>query len=119
MKMKTFLLVLSFLFIYFNASQESGGKKRLLPRVSEISKLPLTLSVMIVDPPTGNYGLAEIKTDENKTSVCLQIEPGNAIILKTSKEKILNDRKWNYIDSVGEPIMESGLLGPVTIIPVN
>jgi hypothetical protein len=65
-------------------------------------------SVMILDPQTGNYGLAEIKTDENKTSVRLQIEPGNAIILKTSKEKILNDMKWNYVDSVGEPIMVSG-----------
>ena len=65
-------------------------------------------SVMIMDPQTGGYGLAEIKNEANKTKVRLQIDPGNAIILKTSKEKILNGNNWNYIDSVGETIAVSG-----------
>jgi hypothetical protein len=40
--------------------------------------------------------------------VRLQIDPGNAIILKTSKEIIMNDRPWKYTDSVYEPVVVSG-----------
>jgi hypothetical protein len=65
-------------------------------------------SVMILDPQTGDYGQAEIKSEENKTMVRLQIDPGNAIILKTSKEIIMNDRPWKYTDSVYEPVVVSG-----------
>jgi hypothetical protein len=65
-------------------------------------------SVMIMDPQTGNCGLAEISSVNNKTKVRLQIDPGNAIILKTSREKILNGSRWNYIDSVGQPMVISG-----------
>jgi Glycosyl hydrolases family 2, sugar binding domain. len=65
-------------------------------------------SVMILDPQTGNFGLAETSNEGKITKVRLQLEPGNAIILQTSKEKILNNKNWNYIDSVGDPMFVSG-----------
>jgi hypothetical protein len=65
-------------------------------------------SVMILDPQTGNYGLAETSANDNKTSVRLQIDPGNALILQTSKEKILGRKNWKYIESIGVPMVVSG-----------
>jgi len=65
-------------------------------------------SVMIMDPQTGNFGLAETSNEGNKTEVRLQIEPGYSIILRTSKDSISSDRKWKYIESVGETINVRG-----------
>ena len=65
-------------------------------------------SVMILDPQTGNYGLAKTSTEDNNTKVRLQIDPGNALVLQTSKEKILGSRYWKYIESIGVPMVVSG-----------
>ena len=65
-------------------------------------------SVMILDPQTGQHGIAEIMSDKDKTRVRVQVDPGNSIILKTSGEKIMIDRNWVYTDSIGEPIVVSG-----------
>ena len=65
-------------------------------------------SVMILDPQTGNYGLAAITANDDKVEVRLQIDPGNALILKTSKEKIIGSKEWKYINSSGIPVVVSG-----------
>jgi hypothetical protein len=61
-----------------------------------------------MDPQTGDYGLAQTAANDDKIKVRLQIDPGNALILKTSKENIPGNRNWKYIESVGEPIIVSG-----------
>jgi hypothetical protein len=65
-------------------------------------------SVMILDPQTGNYGLAQTEADNDKIKVRVQIDPGNTLILQTSKGKILDSRNWKYIESEGAPITVSG-----------
>ncbi|MDO9339862.1 MAG: glycosyl hydrolase, partial [Bacteroidales bacterium] len=65
-------------------------------------------SVMILDPQTGNFGLAETEANDDKIKVRLQINPGNTLILQTSKEKILGNSNWKYIESEGVPIAVSG-----------
>lgn len=65
-------------------------------------------SVMILDPQTGNSGLAETRDENGKISVRMQIDPGNTLILQTSKEKILNSSNWKYIESYGTPVAVSG-----------
>jgi hypothetical protein len=65
-------------------------------------------SVMILDPQTGDFGLAEISANDGKIKVRLQIDPGTSLILGTSKEKILDRKNWKYIESMGEPMTLSG-----------
>ena len=65
-------------------------------------------SVMILDPQTGNYGLAQTEANNDKIKVRVQIDPGNTLFLQTSKGKILNSRNWKYIESEGVPIVISG-----------
>ena len=73
--------------------------------------IPLNLhaaSVMILDPQTGNYGLAETMTKNDKLNVRVQIDPGNTLILKTSKETIADSKSWKYIEKEGVPLTVSG-----------
>jgi hypothetical protein len=63
---------------------------------------------MILDPQTGNYGLAQTEANNDKIKVRVQIDPGNTLFLQTSKGKILNSRNWKYIESEGVPIVISG-----------
>jgi len=65
-------------------------------------------SVMILDPQTGDYGLASTEKDKDKIKVRLQIEPGNSLILKTSDEMSLNAKHWIYTETTGEPIEIEG-----------
>ena len=65
-------------------------------------------SVMILDPQTGDYGLAATEPADNVLLVRLQIDPGDALILKTSHEKTQDAGYWNYIESVGESMLVSG-----------
>jgi hypothetical protein len=52
--------------------------------------------------------LAETEANDNKIKVRLQIDPGNTLILQTSKEKISGSPDWKYIESTGVPIAVSG-----------
>ena len=52
--------------------------------------------------------MAETEVTDDKIKVRLQIDPGNSIILNTSKEKISDCRIWKYIESTGVPIEVSG-----------
>jgi hypothetical protein len=73
--------------------------------------VPLNLraaSVMILDPQTGNYGLAETKSVDDKINVRVQIDAGNSLILKTSKEKVSDVINWKYIKSSGTAMAVSG-----------
>ena len=65
-------------------------------------------SVMILDPQTGNYGLAETSADNDKIKVRLQLDPGNALILQTTQKGFQNNQNWKYIESAGAPIAIDG-----------
>jgi len=73
--------------------------------------IPLNLnagSVMILDPQTGDYGLAQTTVNGDKINVRVQIDPGNSLILQTSKEKISDRQNWKYIESLGVPLAIAG-----------
>jgi hypothetical protein len=60
-------------------------------------------SVMIMDPQSGQTGLASIVPQGKATGVRLQIQPGEALILKTSSNKITSPL-WTYIKPQGAEI---------------
>lgn len=53
-------------------------------------------SALLMDPQTGVTGLAEVAKSANGTNVNLQIAPGEAMIVKISGDKLLNQEKWVY-----------------------
>jgi hypothetical protein len=61
-------------------------------------------SVVIMNPQSGATGLAALTQTKNATNVRLQIQPGEAIILKATIGKNNNIPKWNYIEPSGQPI---------------
>jgi len=61
-------------------------------------------SVVIMNPQSGATGLAALTQTKNATNVRLQIQPGEAIILKATSGKNSNTSKWNYIEPGGQPI---------------
>jgi hypothetical protein len=61
-------------------------------------------SVVIMNPQSGATGLAAITQTKNATNVRLQIQPGEAIILRATTDKNNNTSKWNYIETAGQPI---------------
>jgi hypothetical protein len=65
-------------------------------------------SVVIMDPLSGNSGLATIKTKGNTTDVRLQLKPGEALILKAITDKSLILPKWKYVESLHQPIELNG-----------
>ncbi len=65
-------------------------------------------SVVILDPQTGEYGSAEFTSSSTGTNVRLQVEPGNAVIVKTSLKENQGMNNWDYHDSFGPPIQLTG-----------
>jgi hypothetical protein len=65
-------------------------------------------SVMILDPQNGNYGLAGISSNGSKTKVRLQVEPGEAIILQTSRDKTLTGPAWKYLQPESQAMAING-----------
>jgi hypothetical protein len=60
-------------------------------------------SVAILDPQTGTTGLAKSSSAGNITNVKIQLQSGEAVILKTSKDK-QNIPAWKYLHSTKEVI---------------
>lgn len=80
-------------------------------------------SIVILDPQTGETGLAAATINKNLENVRLQLKPGQAIILKVSQNKLslpgweyeemaepaisLNNKEWNVHFTKGGPILPS------------
>jgi len=61
--------------------------------------IPLTvpfISALILDPNTGNYGIAASRNKQGKSEVYLQLKPGESLILKTHIEKSVKKPLWQY-----------------------
>ena len=64
-------------------------------------------SVSILDPQSGASGQARIKTRKGGTDVYLQIKPGQALLLRTTDDRIsLPD--WEYYAESGDPVELKG-----------
>jgi hypothetical protein len=77
------------------------------PKVID-TQVPLNVqaeSVVIFDPQTGNSGLAAVSGEANKTMVKVQMQPGEAIILRTIPNEIPKMAAWEYLQEPGEPIV--------------
>ena len=62
-------------------------------------------SIEIFDPLTGRKGMAQTrKSNDGKTQVRLQLEPGQSIILKTFPNETIEDA-WSYVEKKGSPIL--------------
>jgi len=91
-------------FYYFIANR---GNRR-LDEMIRLSKA--TARAAILDPMTGRAGLAETQHCENGTEVCLQLDPGESLILHTFETPTaLNIPRWNYQRSAAEPIALGGI----------
>ncbi|MDF7814798.1 glycosyl hydrolase [Hymenobacter sp. YC55] len=58
-------------------------------------------SVLFLDPQTGRSGLAASKSEGNGTSVRLQLQPGEAMIVKTSTGATPGGPAWPYLAPAG------------------
>ena len=83
--------------LYFLANL---GQQRLDQWVS----LPIqAASVLIVDPATDRHGLARRRaSDEHDTSVYLQMEPGESLLLRPLFQT-MDGPEWQYLSPIGEP----------------
>ena len=62
-------------------------------------------SVALLDPQTGNTGLANFTQQKNGTNVKLQLEPGEAVIVKLLDATGVMGSKWNYSGESLKPIV--------------
>jgi hypothetical protein len=62
-------------------------------------------SVAILDPQSGNYGLAKFNNVDGKTMVHVQLQPGEALFLKATTTPASQIAKWKYIDKTGSPVI--------------
>lgn len=61
----------------------------------------------LFDPVNRRAGLAKLKTEDGKTSILLQLQPGESRIVETSNTPITG--KWfEYIERTGDPQMITG-----------
>jgi hypothetical protein len=65
----------------------------------------LCSSVVLMDPQTGTTGAASFSQTKNETVVRLQLQPGEAMIIKAASGKNKPVAKWNYVESAGAPII--------------
>ena len=65
-------------------------------------------SVVILDPMTGNSGLAAVEQLKAATKVHLQLRTGESIILRAFADKNVEGQAWNYFQINGQPVAISG-----------
>jgi hypothetical protein len=73
--------------------------------------IPLNMaaaSVVIMDPQSGAYGVAKSVPANGKTSVHVQLQSGEALILKAITAPAAQLAKWKYIEKTGTPITVGG-----------
>jgi hypothetical protein len=65
-------------------------------------------SVEIMDPLTGNTGMAAVRQHDGQTQVYLQLEPGASTILRLFDNKKVTGSAWNYWQTNGAPTEITG-----------
>jgi hypothetical protein len=65
-------------------------------------------SVVLMDPQSGNTGLAMASKANDKTNVRVQLKPGEAMILKATSSPAQNLVAWQYLENPGAPIRITG-----------
>jgi hypothetical protein len=61
-------------------------------------------SAVFYDPLTGRKGKARVRTHDGKSEVCLQLQPGESIILKTFDSKNVSTGDWIYYQPTGKNV---------------
>ncbi len=65
-------------------------------------------SIEILDPLTGTFGMAKVKSRDNDLGVYLQLSRGSSVILKLNSEQVNGD-EWNYYKkSTESTILDDG-----------
>jgi hypothetical protein len=64
-------------------------------------------SVVIMDPQTGDAGVASFTRKQDATDVRLQMQPGEALILKATTDKSPTP-KWKYLQTLQKPVTLNG-----------
>jgi len=75
------------------------------------SWLPLAVdakSVVILDPLTGNAGVAAAYVTRSQTHCHLQLAPGQSLILRALTDHPAYGAAWNYWDAVGDAVPLTG-----------
>ncbi|MBD0257860.1 MAG: glycoside hydrolase, partial [Cytophagales bacterium] len=75
------------------------------------ARLPLNAaaqSVVILDPQSARTGLAAATTTGNTTTVRVQVQPGEALVLKATREKATGVAPWFYGEPAGTPLPVKG-----------
>ncbi|WP_448700453.1 glycosyl hydrolase [Mucilaginibacter sp. AW1-3] len=71
------------------------------------ANLPLNIkaaSVIILDPQSGGYGVAKSSLNGNVTNVHIQLQSGEAVILKATTAPVSGMAKWKYIEKTDAPV---------------
>jgi len=67
-------------------------------------------SVAILEPLSGRIGMAaQRRNNEDKTEIYLQLRPGQSMILRTFKDRIISRNAWEYRRIDGNPIDVAGV----------
>lgn len=61
-------------------------------------------SVVIMDPQSGGYGIAKSVVNGNVTNVHIQLQAGEAVILKAAGTPAASISKWKYIEKTDAPV---------------
>ncbi len=72
------------------------------------TQIPLNVNaeaVVILDPQSGNTGLAAVSKADNITSVRVQLESGEALILRTVNGRTPEADQWQYLEKAGKQIV--------------
>ena len=65
-------------------------------------------SIAILDPMSGNTGMAAVRQVNGQTQAYLQLQPGSSVILRAFTGRKINDPVWNYWQTVGPPVEIAG-----------
>jgi hypothetical protein len=75
------------------------------------TQIPLNVlaeSVVILDPQSGKAGLAASLQEKNTTLVKVQMQPGEALILRTVAEESPDIAEWKYLNNADNPLVLDG-----------
>jgi hypothetical protein len=65
-------------------------------------------SVAILDPMTGNAGMAAVRHASGQTQVYLQLQSGTSLILRAFADQEVNGPAWIYWQTNGQPVEITG-----------
>ncbi|MCC9168768.1 glycosyl hydrolase [Pontibacter harenae] len=98
----------------FTRRQIDGGKYYYLvnhtPNTIDTT-IPLNIaaaSVVLMDPQSGNTGLAISSTEKDKTNVRVQMKSGEALVLRATTNQTPGLLAWKYLENAGAPTEVKG-----------